>query len=909
MQFSYLRLQNYKCFTTTDVELAAGATVIHGANGSGKSSLLDACFFALYGAESLPAGRTLESIVTKGESETEVELWFDHAGERHQIERSLRVTESQTIHEAALKTPDRTVSGVTAVEEEVESLLRMDAEDFLNCAYVRQGDITRLLMASPAERQRMIDELLQLGKLETYRERMDNARRGVDRVKRDRESRLADLETEIERLEDAELEDQWAAIQQELGEIEAQLDTVAEELDANRTELDAAADELAQYEDQKASLEELRAELEAVTAECEQARERAEALEDRLDAEGESLVDEQARVTQVVEDTRVELDLAIAPDDEPDDVAPAVSTLEEAREAVTGRLDELADELQATREEAQTAASDAHRLQDKAETLAEQADEYDERAAALETEIEADQSRIAELTDRKTELEAEIDAKQSRFDAAEVPDKIEFGDAGDYVSELEDELADRREALQELETQYETVTQRIEHAERLLEEGKCPECGQEVSEAPEVASLEEDRERQATIQAELDDVRDTKAGVETALERARELEAVEAEVEKLQVQRDSVTEQIEGLEADIESAEAELSEVQQDAAAKRASAEDHREDAAAKERERDEFLAAIEEREAEQAALEEEREALDTAVSGIESLKETLRTLQTLRDRRADVTALVDQHEATLEELRTERTELEAAIDDARIEELESTREAAAAAIEELEAEQESLTEREADLHQQLGSIDSKQEELERKRDRAAELEEQVAAVAGVVGECADIEELYGSLRTELRRRNVRQLEQLLNDIFDLVYQNDAYSHIELTDEYELTVIEKSGEALAPGELSGGEKALFNLSLRCAIYQLLAEGISGKAPLPPLILDEPTVHLDDEHINRISDLVERMRHLGVDQTIVVSHQPEIVDTADERIEILQNPSTNRSRVNVESTDLLAGLSD
>ncbi len=909
MQFSYLRLRNYKCFATTDVELAAGATVIHGANGSGKSSLLDACFFALYGAESLPAGRTLENIVTKGESETEVELWFDHAGERHQIERSLRVTESQTIHKAALKTPARTVTGVTAVEEEIQSLLRMDAEDFLNCAYVRQGDITRLLMASPGERQRMIDELLQLGKLETYRERMDNARRGADRVKRDRGSRLKDLENEIERLEDAELEDQLAAIQHELDEVEAELEALAEDLEAKRTERDEATDELAQYEDQKASLEELRAEIENMTAERDEAIERAEALADRIEDEVESLTDEQTRVIESIAETRVELTLEIAPDDEPSDLAPARSAIEEKREELIERLEEMASRLQDTRDEAQTAAADAHRLREKAETVAEQAADYDERATALEADIEKDESTIEELTDRKAEIDAEIDAKQSRFDAAEVPDEVEFGDAAEYVADLEDDLADRRAAVQDLETQYETLTQRIEHAERLLEEGKCPECGQEVSEAPEVASLAEDREQREEIGTELDDVRDAKASVETALERARELEAVETEVEKLAVQRDSVTEQIESLEADIETAETELAEARSQAADKRATAEQHREEAAVKETERDELLATIEELEAEQTELEDEREALDGALSGIDSLGETLRTLQTLRDRRDDVTALVEQHEQALEERQAEQAELEAAIDDARIEELEATREAATAAIEDLEAKQDSLTEREAELNQQLGSIESKLEELERKRGRAVELREQVAAVESVVDECADLGELYGSLRTELRRRNVRQLEQLLNDIFDLVYQNDAYSHIELSDEYELTVIEKSGEALAPGELSGGEKALFNLSLRCAIYQLLAEGISGNAPLPPLILDEPTVHLDDEHINRISDLVERMRQLGVDQTIVVSHQPEIVDTADERIEVLQNPSTNRSRVNVESTDLLAGLSD
>jgi len=67
-------------------------------------------------------------------------------------------------------------------------------------------------------------------------------------------------------------------------------------------------------------------------------------------------------------------------------------------------------------------------------------------------------------------------------------------------------------------------------------------------------------------------------------------------------------------------------------------------------------------------------------------------------------------------------------------------------------------------------------------------------------------------------------LERTLNETFELVYGNDAYSHIELDGEYVLTVYQKDGEPLDPEQLSGGERALFNLSLRCAIYRLLSRG-------------------------------------------------------------------------------------
>jgi exonuclease SbcC len=48
----------------------------------------------------------------------------------------------------------------------------------------------------------MIDELLQLGKLDEYQDRMDNARVGVDRVRRAQETKLSSIQDEIAALEE-----------------------------------------------------------------------------------------------------------------------------------------------------------------------------------------------------------------------------------------------------------------------------------------------------------------------------------------------------------------------------------------------------------------------------------------------------------------------------------------------------------------------------------------------------------------------------------------------------------------------------------------------------------------------------------------------------------------------------------
>jgi exonuclease SbcC len=193
-------------------------------------------------------------------------------------------------------------------------------------------------------------------------------------------------------------------------------------------------------------------------------------------------------------------------------------------------------------------------------------------------------------------------------------------------------------------------------------------------------------------------------------------------------------------------------------------------------------------------------------------------------------------------------------------------------------------------------------DELESLRERLATVRERKAALESLYEEAEDLQATYGELRAQLRQRNVETLERMLNETFELVYQNDSYARIELDGNYELTVYQKDGQPLDPEQLSGGERALFNLSLRTAIYRLLAEGIEGTAPLPPLILDEPTVFLDSGHVSRLIDLVEEMRSLGVEQIVVVTHDEELVGAADAVVEVRKDPTTNRSSVERTAVD-------
>ena len=280
MRFERVSLRNFKCYEDAEVSLEPGVTVIHGINGSGKSSLLEACFFALYGATALD--RTLEEIVTIGADEAEIDLWFSHEGAEYHLTRRIRNTgERASTAECVLDGPTETLDGVGDVEQRIVSMLRMDSEAFVNSAFVRQGEINKLINATPAERQRMIDRLLQLGTLETYRERAAEARLGVENLLDRWEGRLESLDEQIEEKEAADLHERRAALETEISELEATI----ERYEANREE---AQETLSEAESLLETYEERQAELESVTERIADLRETI--AED--EAERDDLADE-----------------------------------------------------------------------------------------------------------------------------------------------------------------------------------------------------------------------------------------------------------------------------------------------------------------------------------------------------------------------------------------------------------------------------------------------------------------------------------------------------------------------------------------------------------------------------------------------------------------------------------------
>ncbi|SDJ92828.1 exonuclease SbcC [Halovenus aranensis] len=879
MRFDRISLRNFKCYEDAQLRFDSGVTVIHGLNGSGKSSLLEACFFALYGSRALDT--TLDEVVTIGAEETIVELDFTHGGESYRVRRRIRVSNGDArTAECVLDGPGGTTEGATDVRGRVTSMLRMDTEAFVNCAYVRQGEVNKLINASPSVRQDTLDDLLQLGKLEEYRDRASDARVGVGRVRDDKRGALTEVEEQLEAKEAKDLHERHNAVASELSETEAQIERYEEnQADAEQSR-EAAIEVIEAYEEKREELTEIEDDI-------EQLRERIQETERKR----ESLADRASECREELADARDERDesLGALGIDAGDDLDSRVS---ERIDSVEAEIDDLTNEIRELSVTKTEHDNEAERLASEADELESMAEEKREEADELADELAASKEKLAERRERLDEMATEIEEKRAAF--ADAPVAVE--EASAYREEVAEELGDIRERRSELSAQLDGEREQVAEVDALLEAGKCPECGQPVEGSPHVSDIDERRERVAELEGELADAEAREQARSDDLERARELEEIATEVQRLNSDRENLEQILEEREATIEDKERRVEQLREAAAEHEADAASSREAAEQAREQAQEYKAEIAECNQQKAELDDRLGTLNALSERLDEIASLEEELANLRSQREEKETMNGERRDRLGELRERRSDLQAEFDEDRIEQARKRKQKAETYLDEVAETLAELESQRADLQGKLGGIEAEIDAMAELRERHEQLRETVERLDSLYEEAEQLEDMYRQLRSELRQRNVESLERMLNETFDLVYENDTYSRIEVDGEYRLTVYQKDGEELDPEQLSGGERALFNLSLRCAIYQLLAEGIEGTAPMPPLILDEPTVFLDSGHVSQLVELIDAMYDLGVEQILVVSHDDELVDAADTLVTVRKDSTTNRSTV-------------
>nr|MBA3891294.1 SMC family ATPase [Gemmatimonadaceae bacterium] len=156
MRLNSLHLQNFRQHLDTRIDFDSGLTGIIGLNGAGKSTILEAIAWALYG---MPAARgtrdSIRSIRAGARASVRVELDFDLGGHRYRVVRGL------TSAELFLDAGEQPIANsLTGVSEMLRRRLGMSLDEFYNTYFTGQKELSVMAAMGPSERAQFLSRVL-----------------------------------------------------------------------------------------------------------------------------------------------------------------------------------------------------------------------------------------------------------------------------------------------------------------------------------------------------------------------------------------------------------------------------------------------------------------------------------------------------------------------------------------------------------------------------------------------------------------------------------------------------------------------------------------------------------------------------------------------------------------------------
>ena len=809
-----------------------------GENGAGKSALLDAITWALWGRA---RAKRDDELIHLGEDEMAVEFAFELGEQTYRVLRQRKAGKrGSTLLDLQVQDDGRwhslAESGVRATQARIERLLRLDYETFVNSAFLRQGRADEFTVKTPAERKRVLGDILGLDRWTVYEERAKERLRAVQNEAEVIELRLQEIEAELARR--PEYEEDLQAAQAAVTE----LSTAFQEAQAAYHLIEAARAELRHVEAQVVELSERIAQAEQELGAL--AKERAD-REQRL-AEYEDLLAQ----ADEVEAGYLAYQRAVEQERELGAKLRQSVQLHERRVAYEAQLSEARYQLEAEREIVVR------------------------RVAELEGRL-PDESLLSEREDVQAQLAHLAQLLDSREAAR--------GDLG-RIAEEQAELRARNEALR---VEMDTFKERLALLEQA--QAECPLCEQPLTDEHRLRLLDQ---FQAGGQVRGDAYRANQARVHDLAEQARALEGQIAEsaqllrdLPALQRQEAALAERVEqGRQAAeaLEAAREELSE-----AIGRLAAEDY---APQVRTELAQVLAQAAElgydAEAHEAArravaegqvFAERRAHLSVAQAGV---GEEQAALQRLDEAGQRVRERVATGQAQREELARKADELREQLRNApAIEaELQRVRGEEAAARQRLGAAQQRL--------QACQALERQRAEKFKRRDELAAIKsiyEELRTAFGIRGVPAMIiEAAVPEIEAEANRLLARMTGGRMHLRFDTQRETQAG---EVRETLEIKIADELGTR-EYSLYSGGEAFRINFAVRIALSKILAR--RAGAQLQTLVIDEGFGTQDAQGRERLVEAINAVQD-DFARVLVITHIDELRDAFPTRIEVTKTP--------------------
>ncbi len=163
-------ISNWRSHKKTEIEFSNGTNILVGIMGAGKTSVLEALCYGLYG--NFPALQRkkvkLSQICSRFAPDeiTEVTIIFEKNNKNYTVKRKIEKGKGN----AELREEERMLeTKPEAVTNLIEKIIQVDYNTFIRAIYTEQNSLDSFLNMNPLERKRNVDELMGIDKFELAR--------------------------------------------------------------------------------------------------------------------------------------------------------------------------------------------------------------------------------------------------------------------------------------------------------------------------------------------------------------------------------------------------------------------------------------------------------------------------------------------------------------------------------------------------------------------------------------------------------------------------------------------------------------------------------------------------------------------------------------------------------------------
>ncbi len=171
-----IELGDFLAHSNTKIKFENGVTVFVGDNGAGKSSIIDAITFALFGQHTRKSNKGL---IKRGANQGFAKIGFSISGKNYEAVRKIDSKGSLSAKFSEITKEDRIEIAAgerkqfgESMTNEVEKVIGLDFEKLKIASIVQQGELNAIINAKPKEFKELLNAIIGIDKLDIASEAM-----------------------------------------------------------------------------------------------------------------------------------------------------------------------------------------------------------------------------------------------------------------------------------------------------------------------------------------------------------------------------------------------------------------------------------------------------------------------------------------------------------------------------------------------------------------------------------------------------------------------------------------------------------------------------------------------------------------------------------------------------------------